>query len=249
MKDEISLDEIYKTIKKHIGKIIVWGLAGLLFMGVYTFFFVTPSYQSTSKIVVNQTQNTSQVITNNDIQTNLNLINTYQSIIMEPIILEEVLNSTNIQLTPNELAEKISVQTQNNSLVFAVTVSDENPYVASDLANATANSFENNIGGILEVQNVTILSEAVPILEPVSPSIFFNLLLGFLVGLIFGLGITFLSEMTDRTVKDEKFIEELGWTNLGSIFEMTQDEIKDTRMKKNLGSQPRTNLRVSRRRV
>src|SRR5699024_6470410 len=94
----------------------------------YTFFFVTPQYESTSKIVVNQTQNTGQAITNTDIQTNLNLINTYQSIIREPIILEDVIEMTDSNLTVSQLRNKITVQTQNNSLVFGVTVSDESPY-------------------------------------------------------------------------------------------------------------------------
>ena len=82
MEGRFFLSEIFSMLRKRIWQIIVAGLLGLLVAGVVTFFFVTPSYQSTSKIVVNQTQNTSEkTITNTDIQTNLNLINTYQSII------------------------------------------------------------------------------------------------------------------------------------------------------------------------
>ena len=232
MKEEISLSEIFVILKRHIGKIIIWSLVGLFFSGLYTFFFLIPQYESTSKIVVNQTQNTGQAITNNDIQTNLNLINTYQSIIKEPIILEEVLESTDSNLTIDELRDKITVQTQDNSLVFAVIVTDENPYTASDLANATANSFESKIGGILEVESVTILSQAIPSLHPVSPNKVLNLLIGLFLGLIIGVGIAFLTEFMDKRVKDSKIIEDLGLTNLGSVLEMTNDEIKATRIDK-----------------
>lgn len=234
MGEEISLNDVLVILKRHLIKIITWSLIGFMLSAIYTFFLVTPKYQSTSKIVVNQTQNTGQAITNNDIQTNLNLINTYQSIIQEPIILEDVLNKVQTNLTVNDLKNKISIQTQNNSLVFGITVSDENPYIASELANATADSFESKIGNILEVESVTILSQATPNISPVSPNITINLLLGIVTGLFVGVVIGLISEMMNKTVKDEKFVETIGWTNLGSVLEMTYSEVKDTRINKNL---------------
>lgn len=230
MEEEILLGEIFNTLKNKKGQIFIWIFLGILLSGVFTFFFVTPEYQSTSKIVVNQIQNTSQSITNVDIQTNLSLISTYQSIIQEPIILETVIEETNSSLTSAELRDKITVNTATNSLVFGITVADENPYVAADLANSIANTFQDKIGGILEVESVTILSTAVADTKPVSPNTFLNLFLGFFAGLVIGIVLAFLSEMTNKTVKDEKFIESIGWTNLGSVLEMTQDEIKATRI-------------------
>lgn len=230
MGEEISLSELLDTLKRHIGQIIVWTLLGLAITGIYTFFFVTPQYQSTSKIVVNQTQQTGQAITNTDIQTNLNLINTYQSIIKEPIILEEVIQKTNSDLTTQEMSDKLSIQTDSTSLVFGVTVSDENPYVATELANVIAGTFQEKIGDILEVESVTILSQAVPSDEPVSPNIPVNLAVGLILGLIIGVGTAVLTEFLDKRVKDSKLIEDMGWTNLGAILEMSQNEIEDTRM-------------------
>ena len=64
MEEEISLSEICSILRQRVGRIIIWSLLGLLLTGLYTFFLVTPTYQSTSKIVVNQTQNAEQAITN-----------------------------------------------------------------------------------------------------------------------------------------------------------------------------------------
>lgn len=228
MVEEISLTELFTMLKRHLSKIILWSLAGLILAGIYTFFYVTPQYQSTSKIVVNQTQNTGQAITNTDIQTNLNLINTYQSIIREPIILEDVIKMTDSNLTVSQLRDKITVQTQNNSLVFGVTVSDANPYEAAELANATAASFEGKIGDILEVESVTILSEAMPVLSAVSPNVALNMIIGLIIGLVLGVGFAFLSEYMDNTIKGSEFINEnVGWTDLGAISLMTEKELKD----------------------
>ena len=190
---------------------------------------VTPSYQSTSKIVVNQTQNAEQAITNTDIQTNLSLINTYQGIIKEPIVLEDVITNTGSKLTIGELRNKLTVETEDSSLVFGITVADENPFTAAELANATASSFEQKIGEILDVNSVTILSQAVANPDPVSPNTPMNLVLGLLVGMMIGVGLAFLAEFMDKTVKDEKFLEQLGWSNLGSVLQMTEEELSSTR--------------------
>ncbi|UJF15254.1 Wzz/FepE/Etk N-terminal domain-containing protein [Jeotgalibaca sp. MA1X17-3] len=232
MEEEISLSDIFAIFKRHMGKIIIWSLLGIILVGGYTLFLTVPQYQSTSKIVVNQTQQTGQAITNTDIQTNLNLINTYQSIIKEPIILEDVISKTKTDFTTQQLSNKLSVQTENSSLVFGVTIKDESPYIASDLANAIASTFQEKIGEILEVESVTILSQAIPNLQPVSPNIILNLAIGLILGLMLGVGIAFLTEFMDKRVKDSKIIDEIGWTNLGSILEMSAEELKDTRMDK-----------------
>lgn len=233
MEPEISIEDIFRIFKKKSKVIISWAVMGLLLSSIYTFFIVTPKYISTSRIVVNQTQNSDQIITNTDIQTNLNLINTYQSIIKEPIILEDVIETTEVNLSVGELGNKISFQLQNNSLVFGVNVEDEDPNIASELANAITTNFEKKIGDILEVESVTILSEATPNMNAVSPNTIMNLLLGLIIGITIGVSLSFLSEFLDKRVKDSKIIEDLGWTNLGSVLEMTIGEIKETRIQKN----------------
>lgn len=238
MKEKISLEEIFRSLKKKIVMIVIFGLMGVLVSGLFTFFIQTPVYESSSRIVVNQTQNTNQSITNTDIQTNLSLINTYQSIIKEPIILEDVLEKTSTDLTLAELSDKITVQINNNSLVFGISVHDENPSVAAELANAVASTFEEKIGEILDVQSVTILSQAVANPHAVSPNVTMNLLIGLVLGLLLGSGTAILADITDKRVKDFKTLEELGWTHLGSVLEMTYDEITETRISKNISTKP-----------
>lgn len=229
MREEISLEQLFHVLKKKVNSILLWGLCGLLLATVYTFFLVTPQYESTSKIVVNQKQDANQVITEYDIQTNLNLIDTYKSIIQEPIILGEVLEETGSPLTVSQLRNKIAIQTQENSLVFGVTIQDASPSMAAEYANTIAEIFQARIGEILDVQSVTVLSPAVPEPNPVSPNVFLNLALGLLQGALIGVGLIFLAEFRDKTVKDGRFIEALGWTNLGSVTLMTEREVEETR--------------------
>jgi hypothetical protein len=44
-----------------------------------------------------------------------------------------------------------------------------------------------------------------------------------------GVTMAFITEFMDKTVKDDKFIEQMGWTHLGSVLQMTEEEIQLTK--------------------
>lgn len=226
MEEKVSLVELFNIIKKRISMIVSLGLIGLIIASVFTFFIATPQYSSTTQILVNHTQ-TGEAIQQSDINTNLQLINTYKDIIKGPVILDEVRETLKLDLSHVELSDKIEIGNQDNSQVFSLTVTDESPFDAASIANSVANTFQENIGEIMNVDNVTIISEAAANTGSVSPNTVFNLAIGLLLGLIIGVSLAFIYEFMDNTVKDEKFImEELGWTNLGKVSEMSEDELK-----------------------
>lgn len=226
MEEEISLVELFEVLRKRLSMIISLSLVGLILAAIFTFFIATPSYSATTQLLVNQTTKNTEGIQLNDITTNVQMINTYRDIIKGPVILEEVLEQLNLNTTVAELSNQIEVVTQDNSQVFSLSVMGENPYTASDIANTTASIFKEEVGNIMNVENVTVISESVPNTTPVSPNNLLNMIIGLLLGAILGVGTAFLSEFLDKSVKDERFITEtLGWSTLGNVSEMTEDEL------------------------
>lgn len=227
MEEEISLVELFNVIKKRLSMIVSLGLIGLIIGSVFTFFIATPQYNASTQILVNRTTQSTEGIQLSDINTNVQMINTYKDIIKGPVILDEVSRDLETNLATGELSAKIAITTQENSQVFSLTVTDENPYTAAKIANSVASTFQSEIGNIMNVDNVTIISDAIANENPVSPNTSFNLATGLVMGLILGIGIAIIIEFMDKTVKDEKFIsEKLEWTNLGKVSEMSDDELK-----------------------
>lgn len=225
-EEEISLVELFEVLKKRLSMIISHALIGLILAAIFTFFIATPKYEATTQVLVNQSSKNTDGIQLNDINTNVQMINTYRDIIKGPVILEDVINELNLEIGVQELTEKIEVVTQDNSQVFSLNVMTENPYTASDIANTTAGIFQEEVGNIMNVENVTVIAKAIPKTEPVSPNNFLNLIIGLLIGTMTGVGVAFLMEFMNKTVKDERFItEELGWSTLGNVSEMTLDEL------------------------
>lgn len=233
MQEEISLMDIFTIIKKHLLMIIGLTVVGLLTAFLVTSALMTPQYASSTQLLVNH-ESTESTIQQSEINANIQLINTYEDIIRNPIILEQVQEELTLNQSIDDLREKITVQTDQTSQVFSVQVEDTNPYLASDIANTTAKVFSENIDDIMSVDNVSIISEAVPSENPSSPNVLLNTLVGAVLGLIVGLTIAFLKELLDTTVKDEEFlVDELGWATLGRVSFIDKSDIKPKSISKN----------------
>lgn len=225
MEDEISLNELFSIVKNRIVLILSLGILGLLVSASYTFFVVTPTYQSTTQLLVNRAADESVGVQLNDINTNIRMIDTYKDIISGPVILEDVKRNLNTDLTVSEIKSMISVNANANSQVFTLTITAEDPILAAELANEIALTFQNNISEIMNVENVSIISEANVNPSPVSPNIVMSLILGLLIGVMIGLAIAFLQYFMDNTIKGPDFINEnIGWTDLGSVSVLSVED-------------------------
>lgn len=226
MDKDITLIEVLQLFKKRLKIIVGASLIGLLFMIVYSFMLAVPQYSSTTQLLVNRSQ-LGEDIRESDIYTNLQLINTYRDIIQSPIVLDEVQNNLDLNMGYTELSERIEISTTDTSQVFSIHVRADSPNQAASIANNIAETFRIKINEIMNVQNVTIISQGIPNTDPVSPNIMLNLTLGFMLGLFAGLGLSFLLELMDNTIKSDQYIsDQLGWSNLGQINEVTLREMK-----------------------
>lgn len=211
MEETISLKELFQTIRKRLSLIILLAVIVVATVGVISFFFLTPVYSSTSQIIVNQSKSEQQTINSGEIQTNLQLINTYSVIIKTPAILDVVKEELKLDRSTGAINSQISVANEQNSQVVNITVQDTDPKMAADIANTVASVFQKEIVNIMNVDNVQILSPAVVSenQSPVKPQPVLNMAIGLVVGLMLGVGLAFLLEYLDNTIKNEQDIEKL----------------------------------------
>jgi len=80
--------------------------------------------------------------------------------------------------------------------------------------------------------NVTILDAAIEPLTPVRPNKRLNIMLGALIGLGLGLGIVFVREYFDNSIKNVEEVEKLGFNLLGTIPRIDVESVEKKRQKK-----------------
>lgn len=219
MESTLNLIDIFKILKKR------WKLISLFIIGTgvvsaaVTFYVLKPVYQASTQILVNQKTIENQ-IDYTLLQSNVDLINTYSGIIKSPAILEKAIDKLNINISWEELNQKIKVNNQDNSQIFSVTVENTNAEKAVEIANTISETFQNEIQHIMSVNNVSILAKAElknnPV--PVRPKPLFNITIGIVIGFLAGIGTALLWELFDNTLKNDQDVEQyLGLPVLGSI--------------------------------
>jgi len=209
MEETISLQELFQVLKKRAVMIVSLAIIAALSAGIFSYFCITPMYQASSQILVNKAESENSVYSSNEVSTNVQLINTYNVIIKSPTVLRTVIRELDLDLTTEQLNEKISVSSADNSQVMNIVVQDESILNAANIANKTAEVFKDKIVDIMNVNNVTILSKAQVKGDesPVSPNMMLNVAIALVVGLMTGVGLAFLLEYLDNTFKTEKDIE------------------------------------------
>ncbi|MFJ7729668.1 YveK family protein [Neobacillus sp. NPDC097160] len=232
MEETISLKEVLQTIRKRLSLILSITFISVLVSGVVSYFFLTPIYQASTQLLVNQSKNEQAPVQYNEVQTNLQLINTYNVIIKSPAILDLVIKELNLDMTVSELNGKITVGNETNSQVVNLSVQDTNAKMAAKIANKTAEVFQKQIVTIMSVDNVSILAKAevADHSSPIKPKPLLNVAIALVVGLMVGVGLAFLLEYLDNTIKNEQEIENLiGVPVLGSIAIMDESKLKKSK--------------------
>lgn len=229
MEETISLKEIFGVLKKRFLMITAFVFGAALIAALISYFVLTPTYQSSSQFIVNQElQDPTQYNTNN-IQTNVQMINTYNVIIKSPAVLDEVVEELNLPYSSTELSEKIEVTSAENSQVVTVTATDEDPAVAVDIANSTVGIFQANIPEIMSVDNVSVLTEAQlsPNPSPVAPNPLLNIAIAIVLGAMVGIGVAFLLEYLDNSITTEEDVEKkLELPLLGVISIVSNEDVR-----------------------
>ncbi|MEK6446650.1 YveK family protein [Priestia aryabhattai] len=211
MEETISLRELFAVLRKRLWLIVLITIIAATVSALISFFVLPPVYESKTQILVNQAKNDQQLYNTQVVQTNVQLINTYNDIITSPAILDKVIKELKLDGSAATLSGQIQVTSAQNSQVAQIVVQDTTAKRAADIANTTASVFQKEVPKLMNVDNVKVLSKAAlgENQSPVKPQPLLNVAIAIVVGLMVGIGLSFLLEYLDNTLKTEQDIENI----------------------------------------
>ncbi|MDT2823853.1 YveK family protein [Vagococcus lutrae] len=240
MEETISLQDIFEILKKRWMLILASFFIAIGLTSIVTFFVMTPKYQASTQLTVTLPTNENGASVN-DVNFNLQMMNTYKDFITQAQIVAEdargrLEKSDGYTGSYKDIQNMIEVGQSPNSQMFEIKATSSQPELAMKVANTMTESFKEKAQETLSVDKISVLSEATLPRHAVSPNKKLNLLIGAVLGMMVGVGLAFILEMTDKTVKDERFIREtLELPVLGKVPQMTSQELS-AKMVSNLPS-------------
>lgn len=238
--DEIGLKEISYIVLKRKKLIIAIVLLMTIASFVVSKFVIQPIYSTSIMLVVgNDPSKDTKDISYTDIMAYNKIVGTYTQIITSKNILSDVVENLKFSTSVNQVKAMISVKTKTDTQIIEIGVKGTSPEEISQIANQVGDSFTKNISKIMNAkQNVNVLDRAEVPASPISPNVLMNTMIALFLGLMVGVGISFLLEYMDNTVKSIDQLEKLlGVSVIGSIpyFENEKATLEKTKnAKKNV---------------
>lgn len=226
--EELNLKQLINIIwngKKYI--IITIILAILLGIG-YSYFLVTPKYEASTTLVLAKAEEKvsneiSTGITQTDLNLNKNLVSTYRELIRSKTVIRQVMDNLKItDLKENTLKNNISVSSVKDTELIEITVRDENPERATNIANEIAKVFTVQVAEIYNINNVHVIDKAELNNVPYNVHHTKDIAVIALIGAILSIVCIIILSLLDTTVKTQEDIEKVtGMIILAEIPEIS----------------------------
>lgn len=144
-------------------------------------------------------------------------VRTYVELMRSRRLAADVVDSLGLELTPEELAERITATTVPDTVLLTATVTDGSPERVVEIANVVAEKFIDNVAELEQPADETlapliaaqIFEEAVPPAEMVAPRPVLYGVLGVIFGLLAGVGAALLRNALDTSVTKRRQLEEI----------------------------------------
>ncbi|MFM9276449.1 YveK family protein [Paenibacillus jiagnxiensis] len=204
----------------------LWLIAAFVLISCITTFyvsenFVKPVYSASSQMLINNFTGAEGSNVLNEVNTSLNLVESYKQIITSPTIMGKVVaDHPEFGLNAAQLAEKLKIQSSDKSQVIGLTIEGENYQTAAAMVNSISQTFVRSVPELMNMNNVKILNlaDTVNQPEPINGSPVMNIAISFLVSLMVALGTIIFLESINGTLRSEKEAEaDLGLPVIGSI--------------------------------
>ncbi|MBR3414726.1 polysaccharide biosynthesis tyrosine autokinase [Candidatus Saccharibacteria bacterium] len=221
--EDTNIKEFLTYLKKYIPVFFLVTIIALAGTFLYDKKIKTPVYSSTAKVVLvqqNENATTSTSAALNDYTVNQKLTSTYTEIAKSELVLNQAIESLNLNTTAKDLSKNLTVTPVEGTTILTISVKNENAEQASRIANKIAEVFTKEITEIYKLDNVSLLDEAKVNSAPVNNTLTRDLIIaGFLA--VFGVAaLAFLIFCLDDTVKHGQDIENtLGIPVAGKIID------------------------------
>ena len=190
---EIDLVELFSALWRKALVIILVAVLMAAAVFAYTLFFISPAYDATASIYVNNSSfsfgSTSFSITSSELNASNSLVNTYIYILKSRTTMEDVIAKADLTYSYETLSKMVTTKAVTGTAAFDVTVRSSSPIEAEHIANVIAQVLPERIAEIVDGSSVRIVDYAIVPAHRAAPSYTKNTIIGFLIGAVLAAGL------------------------------------------------------------
>jgi len=196
-------------------------------------FVLIPQYSSTSELYV--LSKSTSLTSLADIQMGSSLTQDYLIVVKGRTVVNEVNKKLNLQMTYKELLEKVTVTNPSDTRILYITVKDEDPERAKEIADTFAEISSAYIAEKMDQQAPSIIEYGEINEIPIAPSKTKNTVLGAFIGAILAAVVVVIMFMMDNSVHTSDDVEKyLGLHTLSVVYATAEEEEEKSKKRRGL---------------
>ncbi len=187
---------------------IILGFIMLFFIGSFIYAYVALEDQYTANasmmiLVSNEEQSNEQ-----NFNFSSKLVKTYTELAKSNIVVDQVIERLDLSCGQENLRNRITVTGVQDTIIIKLSIVSNDQQMSMDIANTMVIIMQEVSGTYDGFDNIEILDQAQLPLTPSGPNRMLYLAIGIIIGGVTGVGIIFVTEMMDKTIKTHKDIEQ-----------------------------------------
>lgn len=239
-EEVIKIEDIIYALKKRWIMILGITVATTVIAAAVSFFVIKPKYESKVKVFIGKEESNKAEAgyNSNDIAMYQKLMKTYAEVIKTKDLTKKALWSIKQdtdQTNVNRVLEGLTISPSADTQIMEITYTSTDKDELIPVVNAITETFIDESIKLIPNGNVQVIQRAENPENPVSPNKGLNIIIGFMLGLMISIGIAFVLEYLDNTIKNRDELENiLGVPVLGMIpdLEATKKHHKNSRRAK-----------------
>lgn len=223
---EIDLKELLLELIDHWVQIVLATILAAAILFGYTYFLVTPQYTSTSILYVLSAS--TSITSISDIQIGNYLTADYIEVVSGRPVLDQVIENLGLDMDYATLYEKVSLTNPDDSRLLEITVTDEDPQLAKEIADEIAEVSADYISQKMDQDPPSIIQYGYVAEDASSPNIMKNTIIGAMIGFILAVGIICISYLMNDTILSPEDLEKRVGLNVLASLPMEDESDMDS---------------------
>ena len=236
---EIDLLELLRLLLSRLPMLIFSAIIGALIAFMISSFVMTPQYVSSTKLyVLPRSGSDGSTVTQQELNIGTMITRDYEQLVKTREVAQTVIatlglhNDSGNFISADRVLSMISVSATDNTRVVTIRVTNPDPYMARDLAEAVCETAAEHIRIVTNSEAVNIVDKANIPKSPSSPNVKRNVMIGALLCLVLCAAAIIIVSLANDTIMTSADIEKyLQVSVLGSI-PLSRDEAKSSRPSK-----------------
>lgn len=206
---EVKFEDVFRSLKNNLRLILISTLSVTLVSAIITFFFIPPEYEASTKVYIGKERfkNVSTTYTNEEINMYQRLIKTYSELVKTKDLVRKSISNVGQDISVNEVLSKLQAISIADTQILQIKYASDSREEAYDMVYGITEEFMRLSKRLYPKGNVHIIQQPIVPEVPVGPNKKMNVAIGALLGMMIGLGVTFLKEFINNTYSNKEELE------------------------------------------